>query len=281
VDTSTSTYTHVMYIPLQPYIPNQMWGAPPYPFGIPQYPAWGAPLSSIFDRLTPPVQDRLKAPQSGSRARAQQDCRTTRTQRPIYPGGGHTTTASNRMTKGDFIKIGTTDVIIQEDDKGSMIFDESASTNKKENTSVNKTINPKYSMPRWCPSGLTRSQKRKLQSLRAKEIKEKEAEKIFNDTHPQYPPPQKRWRPKAVEKNQTATKIENKTTTMQLYAGMVDSPTIKARSSALDADHPTPKAEPSALHQDISNNVPTPIEEDDLRGEYLVDYGATPEHSEN
>jgi hypothetical protein len=53
-----------------------------------------------------------------------------------------------------------------------------------------------------------------LQRLRAKEINEKEAEKIFNDTHPQYPPPQKRWRPKAVEKNQTATKTENKTTTM-------------------------------------------------------------------
>jgi hypothetical protein len=122
----------------------------------------GAPQSSIFDRLTPPVQDRLKAPQSGSRAQAQQDCQTTRTQRPINPAGGQTTTASNRTTKGDFIKIGTTDVIIQEDDKGSIIFDESASTNKKENTTVNKSINPKYSMPQWCPSGLTRSQKRKL-----------------------------------------------------------------------------------------------------------------------
>jgi hypothetical protein len=160
-------------------------------------PRLGAPQSSVFDRLTPLVQDRLKAPQSGSRARAQQDCRTTRTQRPINPVGGHTATASNRTTKGDFIKIGTTDVIIHEDDKGSMIFYESASTNKK-NTTVNKTINSKYSMPRWCLSGLTRSQKRKLQRLRAKEIKEKEAEKIFNDTHPQYPPLQKRWRPKAV-----------------------------------------------------------------------------------
>jgi hypothetical protein len=162
-----------------------------------------------------------------------------------------------------------------------MIFDESASTNKKENTTVNKTINPKYSIHRWCPSGLTRSQKRKLQRLRAKEIKEKEAEKIFNDTHPQYPLPQKRWRLKAVEKNQTTTKTENKTTTVQLYAGMVDSPTIKVGSSAQDANHPTPEAEPSALHQDTSNNVPTPMEEDDLRGEDLVDYGATPEHSEN
>jgi hypothetical protein len=43
-----------------------------------------------------------------------------------------------------------------------MIVGESANTNKKEGTTVNKTGDPKYSMPRWCPSGLTRSQKRKL-----------------------------------------------------------------------------------------------------------------------
>jgi hypothetical protein len=38
---------------------------------------------------------------------------------------------------------------------------------------------------------LTWSQKRKLQRLRAKESKEEEEEKIFNDTHLQYPPPKK------------------------------------------------------------------------------------------
>ena len=162
-----------------------------------------------------------------------------------------------------------------------MIFGESADTNKKESTTVNKIADPKYSMPRWCPSGLTRSQKRKLQRLRAKENQEKEAERIFNDTHPQYLPPQKRWRPKVVEKNQTTTKIENKTITVQLSAGMVDCPAIKAGSSAQDADHPTPEAEPSALHQDTSDDVPTPMEEDDLQGEDLVDYRATPEHLEN
>jgi hypothetical protein len=30
------------YIPL-PYVPNQIWGMPPYPLGMPQYPAWGHP----------------------------------------------------------------------------------------------------------------------------------------------------------------------------------------------------------------------------------------------
>jgi hypothetical protein len=70
-----------------------------------------------------------------------------------------------------------------------MIFGESANTNEKKGTAVNKTADPKYSMPRWCPSGLTQSQKQKLQRLKVKENKEKEAEKIFNDTHLQYPPP--------------------------------------------------------------------------------------------
>jgi hypothetical protein len=93
-----------------------------------------------------------------------------------------------------------------------MIFGESANTTKKEDMATIKIADPKYSMPRWCLSGLTRSQKRKLQRLRAKESQEKETEKIFNDTHPQYSPPQKKWRPKAVEEKQTATKIENKTT---------------------------------------------------------------------
>jgi hypothetical protein len=60
-------YTHITPLP---YILNQMWGVPPYPFGIPQYPAWGAPQSSIFDRLTPTVQDRLRAPQSGPQVQA-------------------------------------------------------------------------------------------------------------------------------------------------------------------------------------------------------------------
>jgi hypothetical protein len=120
--------------------------------------------------------------------------------------------ATERTIKKDIIKIGTTEVIIQEDNEGSMIFGESANTTKKEDTTTIKTADPKYSLPRWCPAGLTRSQKRKLQRrLRAKENQEKEAEKIFNDTHPQYPPPQKKWRPKAIEEKQMATKIENKT----------------------------------------------------------------------
>jgi hypothetical protein len=74
------------YIP-PPYVPNQMWGMPPYPLGMPQYPAWRAPQTSVFDRLAPPVQDRLGAAQSGHQTQAQQNYRTTRPQRPTNPIG--------------------------------------------------------------------------------------------------------------------------------------------------------------------------------------------------
>jgi hypothetical protein len=158
-----------------------------------------------------------------------------------------------------------------------MIFGESANTTKKEDTTTIKAADPKYFMPRWCPAGLTRSQKQKLQRLRAKENQEKEAEKIFNDTHPQYSPPQKKWRPKAVEEKQMATEIENKTTLVQLPAGMEDSLANKAGQSAPGADRPTPEFGPSAPHQDASDDVPTSMEEDDLLGEDLVNYEASPE----
>jgi hypothetical protein len=126
----------------------------------------------------------LSATQSGHQARAQQDCRTTRPQRPTNPAGGIYLQQLKERQKKDIIKIGTSDVVIQEDNEGPMIFGESANTNKTEDTTAIKIADPKYSMPLWCPSGLTRSQKRKLQRLRAKENREKEAEKIFNDTHP-------------------------------------------------------------------------------------------------
>jgi hypothetical protein len=117
-----------------------------------------------------------------------------------------------------------------------------------------------------------------LQRLRSKESKKKEVEKIFNDTYPQYPPPQKGWRPKVVEINQTITKTENETGTSQLSAGTTDKPAIKVGPSVDDTDCPTLESRPSALHQDTSNDVSTPMEEDDLLGEDLVDYEASLEH---
>jgi hypothetical protein len=59
---------------------------------------------------------------------------------------------------------------------------------------------------------------------------------------------------------------------------MADSLANKARQSAPGADRPTPESGPPAPHQDASDNVSTPMEEDDLLREDLVDYEASPEH---
>ena len=49
---------------------------------------------------------------------------------------------TERTTKKDIIKVGTADVVIQEDNKGPMIFGESANTTKKEDTTTIKTTDP-------------------------------------------------------------------------------------------------------------------------------------------
>ena len=95
-------------------------------------------------------------------------------------------------------------------------------------------------------------------------------------THPQYSPPQKKWRPKAVEEKQTAAKKENKTTLVQHPAGMADSLANKAGQSAPGADRPPSEFGPSAPHQEASNDMPTSMEEYDLLGEDLVNYEASP-----
>jgi hypothetical protein len=105
------------YMP-PPYVPDQMWGIPPYLFGMPQYPTWGAHQTSVFDRLAPPVQDRLSTAQSGHQAHTQQDCRTTRPPRPTNPAGGHMPAANKRTTKKDIIKTGTADVVIKKKAEG-------------------------------------------------------------------------------------------------------------------------------------------------------------------
>jgi hypothetical protein len=66
-------------------------------------------------------------------------------------------------------KIGTTDAIIKGNNKEPMILGELAETNEeKGKVTTNKMSITKHTMPRWCPSGLTHSQKHKLQRLRAK-----------------------------------------------------------------------------------------------------------------
>ena len=46
----------------------------------------------------------------------------------------------------------------------------------------------KYFQPRWCPPGLTHTQKRRLQCLRRQEQKEKEAKKVRDEHFEKYRP---------------------------------------------------------------------------------------------
>ena len=67
---------------------------------------------------------------------------------------------------------------------------------------ISKNAADKYHQPRWCPSGLTHTQKRKLQRLCNKEKKEQEAEKMRDEHFNKYRPmiPQgKVWQVKAVD----------------------------------------------------------------------------------
>ena len=111
-----------------------------------------------------------------------------------------------RYTVGDVIKIGTANVTMNDKAKGPMIFRklansvalesppvEGAAANDNE-ASSKMVADPKYFQPRWCPPGLTHSQKRKLQRLRAKEKREREAERVFNEMHPILPQSKRRAR---------------------------------------------------------------------------------------
>jgi len=90
-----------------------------------------------------------------------------------------------------------------------MVFGKSVDTpvqrpviaNDHEASSSNNAVD-KYHQPRWCPPGLTQTQKRKLQRLRNKEKTEQEAEKMRDKHFNKYKPmvPQgKIWQVKSVD----------------------------------------------------------------------------------
>ena len=79
--------------------------------------------------------------------------------------------------------------------------------NDHEASSSSLTSN--YFQPRWCPPGLTRTQRKKLQRLRAQEKKEQEFKRLRDKQFKRYRPmvPQgKVWRVKAVD--QPARSVE-------------------------------------------------------------------------
>jgi sugar/nucleoside kinase (ribokinase family) len=76
-----------------------------------------------------------------------------------------------RTTSQDIIQIGSMGVLIGEDGKRPIVTNNKVVTSTPEvaandHEASGSSSNSKYFLPRWCPSGLTRTQRRKLQRLR-------------------------------------------------------------------------------------------------------------------
>jgi len=112
---------------------------------------------------------------------------------------------SGKTTTDDVVKIGDVNVVVKDIGKKPMVFGKSAQNDSQKRVLANDheasssgSAN-KYHQPRWCPPGLSHSQKRRLQRLRRQEQKEQEAEKLRGEHFNKYRPmvPQgKEWRAK-------------------------------------------------------------------------------------
>jgi len=115
----------------------------------------------------------------------------------------------SEKSKADVIQIGEIEVPIRDTGKKPMDVDASVDVPLQKPVMANdheagssKSTADKYHQPRWCPSGLTHTQKRKLQRLRSKEKKEQEKEKMrdeeFNRYRPMFPR-SKVWKTKVAD----------------------------------------------------------------------------------
>ena len=126
-----------------------------------------------------------------------------------YRVKGQKLVADPEKSKADVIQIGEIKVPIKDMGKKAMDIEESADVPSQKPIIANdheagssKSAADKYHQPRWCPSGLTHTQKRKLQRLRNIEKKEQEKEKMrdedFNRYRPMFPQ-SKVWKVKTAD----------------------------------------------------------------------------------
>jgi hypothetical protein len=177
-----------------------MWVAYP-PMSMPLFrPGLGAPQGSVFDRLKLPVHDRLGPTQSGPAKRISQYTDQSDLHggsvRPVEQDVEQEFVVQNSFMKGkekveqsiiggedaqsnvakEVIKIGNNDVVMGDCFKGLIIINgftqaqvgnNSGFSQPQENDheASSSKLDPKYHQPRWCPGGLTHTQKRKLQRM--------------------------------------------------------------------------------------------------------------------
>jgi hypothetical protein len=102
-----------------------------------------------------------------------------------------------RTTGLDIIQIGTMNVPVEGSGKRPVVSNNQVVTPTQKGSVVNdheasgSKSHPECFLPRWCPSGLTHTQRRKLQRLRLREKRKKELEKKrdedFNSYRPMVP----------------------------------------------------------------------------------------------
>jgi hypothetical protein len=102
-----------------------------------------------------------------------------------------------RTTGLDIIQIGTMNVPVEESGKRPVVPNNQVVTPTQKGSVANdheangSKSRPECFLPRWCPPGLTHTQRRKLQRLRLHEKREKELEKKreedFNSYRPMVP----------------------------------------------------------------------------------------------
>jgi len=118
------------------------------------------------------------------------------------------TTDSEKIKADVVVQIGNIKVDVNEAGTRPMVLGKSVDTSVQrpimadDHEASSCTTTSKYFQPRWCLSGLTRTQKRKLQCLRCQEKKGHEVEKLkagqFNKCRPIIPQ-SKVWRVKSAD----------------------------------------------------------------------------------
>ena len=188
----------------------------------------------VFGKVARPVHDRLRSNQSGQRRQPApvRPVAADRSDRSHQrPGKAHSprqvyrvkekkeevqpTIDPEKAKADDVVQIGNIKVVVNDAGTRPMVFGKSVNPSiqrpimANDHEASSSSSKSKYFQPRWCPPGLTRTQRRKLQCLRAQE-KEQEFKRLrdkqFNHNKPMVPQG-KVWRVKAVD--QPARPVES------------------------------------------------------------------------
>lgn len=196
------------------------------------HPGWGGSRRHVLDRISRPVHDRLVFGRSGQG-------HWNQAVRRGGPGGPTTCSEKKRVpplrqvyrpkkveevhkmdidpertTERYIIQVGIMDVPLKDGGKRSIVLDDPVKKIVVEECAANDheaSFSKSHQfLPKWCPVGLTRTQRRKLQRLRFREKQEKELEKqrddFFNQVKPMVPQ-KKEWRPKGNAQPQTVRSV--------------------------------------------------------------------------